>query len=185
MISARNVARVFEYLGLQSDGTPIEKTRLNKLLYFAQGHAFTELGHELFKNEIDAWDHGPVVAVVWTNFDKIVEHAKKDGISDVQISPDELDIIMGVWDQYRHFTATELVEITHQKGSPWLDIYRPNKKNLHIPKELIKQYFARPENHLRDGFTDIEKLQTVNALPAEEYDPDEDSVWEALLHVAN
>ena len=185
MTSAKNVARVFEYLSLQSDGTPIEKTRLNKLLYFAQGHALTELGHELFTNNIDAWDHGPVVAVVYSGFDKIVERTKKDGISDIQISPDEMNIIMDVWNQYRGFTASELVDITHQEGSPWLDTYKPGTKNLHIPKELIKRYFARPENNLPNGLAGIEKLPIVDALPAEEYDPDEDSVWEALLHVAN
>ncbi len=185
MTSARNVARVFEYLSLQSEGTTIEKTRLNKLLYFAQGHAFSELGHEMFANEIDAWDHGPVVAVVWKGFDRIVDRTKKNGISDVQISPDEMDLIMDVWDQYKQLTASELVDITHQDGSPWHDIYKPNTKNLHIPKELIKQYFARPENTLKNGLADLGKLPTVNALPAEEYDPEEDAMWEALLHVAN
>ena len=185
MTSVKNVARVFEYLSLQSEGTPIEKTRLNKLLYFAQGHAFKELGHEMFSNEIDAWDHGPVVAVVWTGFDKIVDRTKKNGIADIQISPDEMDVIMNVWDQYKHLTATELVDITHQKGSPWCDIYRSDAKNLHIPKELIKQYFARPENMLKNGLADIEKLPIVSALPAEEYDPSEDSMWEAVLHDAN
>jgi uncharacterized phage-associated protein len=185
MTLARDVARVFEYLSIESEGTPIEKTRLNKLLYFAQGHAFTKLGHEMFSNEIDAWDHGPVVAVVWTGFKKIVDRTEKNGISDVQISPDEMDVIIDVWEQYKHLTAKELVDITHQEGSPWRDIYKPDTKNLHIPKDLIKQYFARPENSLKDGLSDIEKLPTVNALPAEEYDPDEDSMWEALLHGAN
>ena len=185
MTSAKKVARVFEYLSLQSDGTPIEKTRLNKLLYFAQGHTLAELGHELFSNNIDAWDHGPVVAVVFSSFNKIVDKTIKEGISDIHMSPDEMDVIMDVWNQYKHLTAKELVDITHQKGSPWRDIYKSDTKNLHIPKELIKQYFARPENNLKNGLADIEKLPIVNALPAEEYDPDEDSMWEAILHDAN
>ena len=180
MVSAKSVARVFEYLSLQSDGTPIEKTRLNKLLYYAQGHAFTELGHALFSNEIDAWDHGPVVAVVYTGFDKIVEKAKKVGISDISLSPDELDVIMEVWDFYRGYTATELVALTHEEGTPWSDTYKPKVKNSHIPLELMKQYFTRPENSLKHS--DAGKLPTVDALPAEEYDPDEDSVWEGLLN---
>ncbi len=150
-----------------------------------RGHALAELGHGLFTNQIDAWDHGPVVAVVWSNFDRIVEHTKADGISDVQISPEEMDIIMNVWEQYKGYTATELVDLTHQEGSPWLDTYRPGAMNQHIPTELTRQYFNRPENHLKDKLADIEKLATADALPAEEYDPDEDSVWEALAHVTN
>ena len=58
MSNAKDVARVFEYLSLKSDGVPIEKTRLNKLLYFAQGHTLAEFNRELFSNQIDAWEHG-------------------------------------------------------------------------------------------------------------------------------
>lgn len=185
MTPVKNVARVFEYLSLQTDGKPIEKTRLNKLLYFAQGHAMHELGHELFENSIDAWDHGPVVAVVYSGFDKIVEKAERMGISDITIPPDELDVIIDVWDQYCGYTAKELVDKTHESGSPWSDTYRPNEKNLHIPVELIGKYFALPENSLKRGTDAFGSLPTVHCLPAEEYDPEEDAIWEALLNEAS
>lgn len=55
MASAEEIAQIFEYLSLQQDGTVIDKTRLNMLLYFAQGHALAELGHKLFPDQIDAW----------------------------------------------------------------------------------------------------------------------------------
>ncbi len=182
MANAKDVARIFEYLGLQSEGVPIEKTRLNKLLYFAQGHAFNDLNRELFTNQIDAWDHGPVVAVVYTGFNKIVENAKKKGISGVKVSPDEMDVILDVWDQYRGYSASELVSKTHEKGTPWAETYKPHEKNTHIPKELIKQYFERPGNQLKHPMVGLKEMTTVNALPVDEYDPDEDSVWEALLN---
>ena len=141
------------------------------------------LNHELFTNQIDAWDHGPVVAVVYTGFDKIVKKAHKSGISDVEVSPDEMDVILDVWEQYREYSAKELVDMTHEAGTPWKETYRPNEKNTHIPKELIRKYFERKENQLKHPLAvDLEKLKTVSALPAEEYDPEEDKVWEALLN---
>ncbi|MBR4702310.1 MAG: DUF4065 domain-containing protein [Oscillospiraceae bacterium] len=182
MESAKSIARVFEYLSLQSEGTPIEKTRLNKLLYFAQGHSLSELGHELFKNDVDAWDHGPVVSVVWTGFDKILEKTNKDGIADITIAPEEMDLILDVWDQYRAFSAGELVKRTHEEGTPWKAVYVPNTKNTHIPKELMRQFFMRPENRLRQFSDEIKNLPSVSALPAEEYDPDEDAIWEGQLN---
>jgi len=185
MTSAKDVARIFEYLSLQSDGCPIEVTRLNKLLYFAQGHALAEHKHALFTNQIDAWDHGPVVAVVYTGFDKIVERTIQFGLSGIHASPEEMDMIMNVWDQYRNYTAKELVDLTHESGSPWRETYRPNVKNIHIPLELIQQYFDRPENSLKEANEGLEKLPIVDALPAEEYDPEEDAVWEALLNDAH
>ena len=184
MSNAKDIARVFEYLSLQSYGRPIEVTRLNKLLYFAQGHALAVLKHPLFTNQIDAWDHGPVVAVVYKSFNKIVERTEQIGLADISISPEEMDIIMDVWEQYRDYTAKELVDLTHEPGSPWAEVYKPKVMNSHIPLELIQQYFDRPENVLKRTGEDIEGLPATDVLPAEEYDPEEDSVWEALLNDA-
>ena len=183
MLNAKDAARVFDCLCIRAEGKPIEKTRLLKLLYFVQGHAMAELGHELFSNQIDAWDYGPVVAVVYTNYEKINQLALERGISDIAITPDEMDMILDVWEQYHTYNAKELVSLTHESGTPWSEVYQPGIKNAQIPSELMKQYFARPENRLK-RLTNVEKLSAVDALPAEEYDPDEDAVWEAMLHDA-
>ncbi len=178
MLSAKDVAYVFEYISYQTAGAAIEKTRLMKLLYFAQGHALAELGHVLFPNQIDAWEYGPVVATVFRSFDKIIERVNSKGISDVTVSPEEIDLIMDVWERYRKYTAKELVALTHQPDTPWSDVYKPNVKNFPIPTDLIKKYFSRPENRLKRAPV---SLPAVDALPAEDYDPEEDAVWEALL----
>lgn len=182
MISAKRAARVLEYLSLQTDGTPIDITRLNKLLYFTQGHALAELGYALFTNEIDAWNFGPVVSVVYSNFKKIVEKTERDGIGDIPITPEEMDLIMDVWEQYRTFSASELVRLTHKEGTPWKAVYDPKEKNKHIPMELIREYFSRPENRLHTLSEEVAGLPAVNALPAEDYDPGEDPIWEAQLN---
>jgi uncharacterized phage-associated protein len=39
--------------------------KLQKLLYYAQGYALALLGRPLFRDRIEAWDHGPVVPGVW------------------------------------------------------------------------------------------------------------------------
>ena len=174
MANARGIARIFAYLSQQDEGKPIEKTRLNKLLYFAQGHTLSELGRPLFQNQIDAWEHGPVVAVVYSNYEKIVESAQERGIADIQVTPQEMEIILDVWDQYRSFRAGELVDMTYVEG----------KKNTHIPLELIEQYFIRPENCLKHAMDRVSNLPAMDALPASEYDPSEDAVWEALLNDA-
>ena len=61
MLTAEEVARVFEYLSLTMEGVLIDKTRLNALLYFAQGHTLAELNHEMFSNQIGAYEEGPVI----------------------------------------------------------------------------------------------------------------------------
>lgn len=42
--------------------------KLNKLLYFAQGHYLQRYGKPLFDNAVEAWDHGPVVPEVYTAY---------------------------------------------------------------------------------------------------------------------
>lgn len=184
MANAREIARIFAYLSQQDEGKPLEKTRLNKLLYFAQGHTLSELGHPLFQNQIDAWEHGPVVAVVYSNYEKIVANDRERGIADIQVTPQEMEIILDVWDQYRSFRAGELVDMTHRDGTPWKETYVEGKKNTHIPLELIEQYFSRPENCLKHAMDRVSGLPVMDALPASEYDPSEDAVWEALLNDA-
>lgn len=183
MTSAKDIACVFEYLSLDSDGKDIEKTRLLKLLYFAQGYTLAELDHELFYDEIEAWDYGPVIPYIYHNFDDIIKFAKAKGIKDIHLSSDEMDIIMDVWDLYGGYSAKELVNLTHKDNTPWSATYKPNAKNVHIPQNLIKQYFSHPENRLKSVFK-LEGIPVVDALPSDEYYPDEDAVWEALLNDA-
>lgn len=184
MATVKDVARAFDCLCLRSEGRSIEKTRLNKLLYFAQGHSLAERGQPLFPNQIDAWEHGPVVAVVYSGYDKIVENAERIGLADTKLSPDEMDLIMDIWDKYSGYTARELVDMTHQLDSPWAQTYSPDVRNAHIPQDMIERYFSLPENRLSHTDIDISSLPTETVLPAKEYDPDEDAVWEALLNDA-
>ena len=182
MANAKEIARIFNYLSQSIEGRPIEKIRLNKMLYFAQGHALSELGHALFTNQIDAWEHGPVVSVVFNGFEKIIEATDELGIEDIKINPEDMEIILDVWSRYGGYKARELVDLTHQTGTPWADSYIQGKKNVHIPQDLIKRYFSKPENRLRRVTERIGELPTISELPADEYDPDEDSVWKALLN---
>ena len=185
MANAKEIARVFAYLSQQDEGKSIEITRLNKLLYYAQGHALAELGRPLFQNKIDAWERGPVVAVVYTNYKKIIDETEERGISDLNVSSQEMELLMDVWDYYRSYKAKDLVDMTHREGTPWKDTYVNGKKNIHIPTELIERFFLRPENRLKRIMDGVKGLPVADALPAEEYDPGEDSVWEALLNDAD
>ena len=42
--------------------------KLNKLLYFSQGHYLKKYGRPLFNNVIEAWGHGPVVPEVYSTY---------------------------------------------------------------------------------------------------------------------
>ena len=52
----------------QKHGDLITNLKLQKLLYFAQGWFLALYDTPLFKEEIQAWIHGPVVATVYHSY---------------------------------------------------------------------------------------------------------------------
>ena len=88
---------------------------------------------------------------------------------------------MDVWEQYRTYSAKDLVNLTHENDTPWSMTYKPAIKNSHISQELIKQYFSQPKNRLKRVLLNFENVPIVDVFPSEEYDPAEDAMWEALL----
>ncbi len=147
-ISAQEVANYFIELASQIDENDLTNLKLQKLLYFAQGKFLAETGEKLFAEPIIAWDLGPVVRSVYdtfkpcgsfpiTVFDKSV---KKTTL------PNELkEFLFGVWNEYVRYSATYLVDLTHQKGSPWSDTYSRGA-NKEIPADLMMRYFKSHKN---------------------------------------
>ena len=53
---------------MQGDEERLTNKKINKLLYYVQGHSFLRLGHQFFDEDIQAWDHGPVVPSIYHTF---------------------------------------------------------------------------------------------------------------------
>ena len=65
------VANFILVLGDQyDDGDPISPLKLQKLLYYCQGFNLGAYDQPLFKENIEAWEHGPVVVSVWRAYRK-------------------------------------------------------------------------------------------------------------------
>ena len=59
-VSAHEVAAA-----IQARLPGVDQMKLQKLLYFAQGHHLADFGELLFREDIEAWKYGPVVRVVY------------------------------------------------------------------------------------------------------------------------
>jgi hypothetical protein len=60
--SAHDVAAV---ICSEPRDVPVSEAKLHFLLYLCQGHHLADHREPLFPEEIEAWDHGPVVPDVW------------------------------------------------------------------------------------------------------------------------
>ncbi len=87
---ARDIARWFIAWAENVDAE-VSNLKLQKLLYYAQGHRLGATGEPLFSDPIQAWAHGPVVAEVY--------HAYKD----YGKNPIDPDVALGEdfdWDDF-------------------------------------------------------------------------------------
>lgn len=129
--------------------------KLQKILYYAYAWYLTlqnedqdHLDQKLFKNNFEAWVHGPVIPNVYhayknNGYNEIPKHTGEVAAFD----QDTLDILEQVWDVYGGYNGNELESITHQED-PWLNArkgYGPLDKCTEQieDKEIFDYYLQR------------------------------------------
>ena len=162
MLNAKTIAKYFIYL-LDDAINDLTNMKLNKLLYFAQGHYLGEKNRRLFNDDIQAWEHGPVVKEIYQEYKKYEDRSinvKKVKIDTNFSILSDMDkrFLLAIARQYGSFTASQLRNSTHKAGSPWSQVYKKGVQNIIIPTSVMKEYFKDAER--------IEPLQL-------EYDEDD------------
>ena len=145
MTTAKYVANFFIELANDDEyGDGMTNMRLNKMLYFAQGHYFARTGNPLFNDDFEAWDYGPVVSSIYQQYRSYGKEPIFDIDADYSIesfNSDELDVLLDVAREYDKYSTSELVNKTHTDGSPWAECIK--SKTQEITKNQIKDYFSR------------------------------------------
>lgn len=144
--SAREIANWFLAQAYAVEDTGISNLKLQKILYYAQGHHLAKTGDPLFDDKICAWAHGPVVESIYHDFKQygssninaeveIPNNFSWDNFHDVDQE------LIKVWNTYGGFDAWKLRNMTHEE-SPWKDTFQDSKRNLVIPNEKIQSHFS-------------------------------------------
>lgn len=141
MYSAIDVAK-YIILYCKENGYSISNLKLQKLLYFVQAQFLVAKGEPAFEEEIEAWDFGPVVPVVY-------QHFKMWGSSEIpallakgakaKIYEEDQRIMDEILKECAPYSASSLVDITHNQD-PWVDAYERYCNNV-ISIESIEEYF--------------------------------------------
>ncbi|MFC4854882.1 Panacea domain-containing protein [Actinophytocola glycyrrhizae] len=141
--NAMTIAKWFIAWAEEEEGADLSNLKLQKLLYYAQGHHLAATGTPLFGEEIQAWSHGPVVPAVYHEF-------KHYGSHDVTLEPDDpfvfdevdeetAEFLSKVWNTYGGYAAWRLRNMTHDER-PWKDHFSGHRSVV-IPKSELQQYF--------------------------------------------
>lgn len=137
----------------------ISNLSLQKLLYFVQAYylAFTPLHKPCFDDEIEAWDFGPVVPRVYREFRRFggghippieqyilftpenIWNSQVVDFNENVIPKADRKIIQSVVDNFKNYSATDLVSLTHSQR-PWKEAFAHGGNRI-ISKSAIRGYF--------------------------------------------
>lgn len=173
-----HIAEWFLYQG-QSDETEVTPMKLQKLLYYAQGHYLGETGERLFTSEMEAWRHGPVSPRIYQEY----KDFKREPIT-VTIDPEhvnfhfsgnDLGYLARVWHQYGHLSGSELRNMTHEEA-PWINAWGRNPESAFDYGEEImtidemRAYFS--EHKLLGKIVQVMPAKDIQAFKAGEIPDD-------------
>lgn len=142
MYGALTVAKYIIY-HCNRESLLISNLRLQKVLYFVQADYLVNTDNPCFPDEIEAWDFGPVVPIVYHTYKifggnsivQIDKHIKEFILADDQIR------INATVSACAKYTVSQLVFITHHQ-TPWLQAYSQNGENI-ITKKSIEEFFKQ------------------------------------------
>ena len=145
-------AKQRDQLASEEDG--IEHLKLQKLVYFAYGWWIAYMPDPLISEGPQVWTHGPVFSSLYHSLKDFGRRPIQGPQSTAPFLPLEKvaeddeeanQLLDWVWNRYRGFSAFDLSDMTHRKGTPWQRIAEENSfrvpRGTVIPDEYIKQEF--------------------------------------------
>lgn len=117
----------------------ISNLKLQKVLYFIQAEFLVVQNAPCFAEQIEAWDFGPVVPVVYYCY-RIYSGAAIPLLQDdgfCLFNKRDKKLADGVIDECEKYSAAELADIVHRQ-TPWREAYR--RRGI-ITNESLKEFF--------------------------------------------
>ncbi len=138
-ITAKNVANYFLMINDPDVGELISNLKVQKLVYYAQGFYLAIYDKTLFKDPIEAWEHGPVVRELYNHFKKYESnHIPPPVDFDYKkiFNKKQIKVLQEVYNVYGQYSAWKLRQLTHSEP-PW----QKTARNEEISIPLMKKYF--------------------------------------------
>ena len=140
---------------INDNGGTISNLKLQKVLYFIQGFFFAVKNEECFKDEMIAWDFGPVIPEVYREFKYFgsnsiptsattgqypyIKYTEYDA-NENAISESDKELIEMIVDSLKNISLSGLTDIIRCQ-EPWKNAYKEKETDSIIKKADIKKYF--------------------------------------------
>ncbi len=145
MYNCFDISKQFLKLALK-EGVGVDTMKLLKLTYIAHGYYLGFFNKPLIQNRIQAWKYGPVIPELYGVIKRFgtssVDIELMDLYSENTLNDKDEEFISLLWNAYKKLSGTELSTMTHQKDSPWSQVYN-GQYNVDIPNEIISDYYSK------------------------------------------
>ena len=132
---------------------------INKILYFCHGWYLAHNGRPLLLSSFEAWDHGPVIPLIYRSFkinnDKPVKNRAtqidfetgRDIVAACDMMEGDSRFLRSMIAFYGPRSGAVLRMMSHEEGAPWDTVRRDGgSPGMTIPDHLILSYFSSQLN---------------------------------------
>ena len=131
----------------EQDDRALTPMQVLKLVYIAHGWRLGLYGRTLIRDEVQAWQYGPVIPRLYDAMrhfrgNPVIGRLPADRNDTVLTGRDE-SVIDQVHDIYGAMSGPALSRLTHAANTPWERTYRPGAFGLTIPNDLIEDHYDR------------------------------------------
>jgi uncharacterized phage-associated protein len=130
----------------RADRRDLTPMQILKLVYLAHGWMLGLYGRPLIRDEIQAWQYGPVIPKLYQAMKDYRSYPVTKPLPTFQsdnLGPTESNVVEQVYHLYGDMTGPELSRITHAPGSPWAQTYDPKEFGTVISNDLIEDHYRR------------------------------------------
>lgn len=173
MYTANLVSAYILSLNKLATGETLDNMQLNKLLYLCQGYCIAQTGKRLFKENIEAWEHGPVIYEVYEKYNsfgnkKITADCDKS-VDNLGITSEDKSLIIEVLCEYGKKEGRVLARITHNKKAPWYTTYHKQESYKHSCIEDVDMlaYFSDKKNRIKSISEKLSDISTIHEVKIE------------------
>lgn len=141
MLSAHDVVRELRQRLPQAGDV-----KIHKLAYYCQGWHVVRTGEPMFREPVEAWTNGPVVADLWR-----AEKRREPSPQAQRLGDEQIAVVDYVVSRYGGYTGRELVRKTHLED-PWRDVSENEDMfataNPEITHDALRSWFSEDEEYL-------------------------------------
>jgi uncharacterized phage-associated protein len=145
---------------------PVNKTKLQKLCYYAQGYSMAFNGTPLFSEEMVAYQYGPYNEELNHQYQRLLQEAKNGPVDYAFYTLDDRLILEVVWSMKESHTGSDLVAATHRED-PWREAEKQKGISLHniISQSSMRNFFKKKDEAYQP------KVHALKILPNLDLNP--------------